>query len=210
MSQPQYPQQQPGWGGPQQPGYGPPPFQPLPPKKSNAGKIVGFGCLGLVGLFVLIAIVGAIAGSGSETSSSGATDVNPAASAPKEQQPAVDDTPTSEDKPSDEATKKEKPKKKVVTFKVWGTAPAGALGPLDITYGSDSDNREGKWENGKFTATLPLDDDAMYYTLLAQLQGSGDINCSVTVDGHTEKAHASGGYNICHAQANAGLLGGWG
>lgn len=215
MSQPQYPQQQPGWGGPQQPGYGqqpsygPPPFQPLPPKKSNVGKILGFGCLGLVAFVVLLGIVGAIAGSGSDTSSSGSSDVKPAASTPNENKPAADDTPKTDDKPADEATKEEKPKKKVVTFKVWGTAPAGALGSLDITYGSDSDNRKGKWENDKFTATLPLDDDAMYYMLMAQLQGSGDINCSVTVDGHTEKAHASGGYNICHAQANAGLLG-WG
>jgi hypothetical protein len=207
MSQQQYPPQQPGWGGPQQPGYGPPPWQPPPPKKSNAGKIIGFGCLGLVGLFMLIAIVGAIAGSGSDNSSSGSTDVKPAASAPKEEQPAADDNPATEDKPTEEAKKDDKPKKAVVTFKVWGTAPAGALGPLDITYGSDSDTRKGKFENGKFTATLPLNDDAMYYTVMAQLQGSGDINCSITVDGHTEKAHASGGYNICHAQANGGLLG---
>ncbi|MFI9610382.1 hypothetical protein ACIHCM_01505 [Streptomyces sp. NPDC052023] len=80
---------------------------------------------------------------------------------------------------------------------------------MDITYGSDSDTRQGKWENGKFTATLPLNDDALYYTVSAQLQGEGDIYCSVTIDGKTEKAHASGGYNICHAQANQGLLGGW-
>lgn len=78
MSQPQNPQpQQPGWGGPQQPGqpqpgwaapqqpgYGTPPFQPQPPKKSNTGKIIGFGCLGVVALFVLIGIIGAIASSG--------------------------------------------------------------------------------------------------------------------------------------------------
>ncbi|KAA0943009.1 hypothetical protein FGF04_00900 [Streptomyces apricus] len=93
---------------------------------------------------------------------------------------------------------------------MWGTAPAGTLGPLDITYGSDSDTRKGSFKNGTFEATLPLDDDAMYFNVMAQLQGSGDINCSVTVDGHTEKAHAAGGYNICHAQANSGLLGGWG
>jgi hypothetical protein len=96
-----------------------------------------------------------------------------------------------------------------VVFKVWGTAPSGALGPLSITYGSDSDTREGSFKNGEFTATLPLDGDAMYYMVTAQLQGSGDINCSVTIDGETKKAHASGGYNICHAQANGGLLCGW-
>lgn len=65
MSQQQYPQHQPGWGGPQQQGYGAQPFPPQPPKKSSAGKIIGFGCLGVVALFVLIGIIGAIASSGS-------------------------------------------------------------------------------------------------------------------------------------------------
>lgn len=64
MSQQQYPQhQQPGWGAPQ-PGYGQPPFQPQPPKKSKTGKIIGFGCLGVIALFVVIGIIGAIAYSG--------------------------------------------------------------------------------------------------------------------------------------------------
>ena len=65
MSQPQYPQQQPGRGAPQ-PGYGPPP--PQPPKKRSAGKIVGFGCLGVLALFVLIGIVGAALSGGSKDS----------------------------------------------------------------------------------------------------------------------------------------------
>lgn len=69
MSQ-QYPQQ-PGWGAPQQPGYGTPnqPQQqpgwgapPPPPKKSPLGKILGFGCLGIVGLFVVLAAIGAAIG----------------------------------------------------------------------------------------------------------------------------------------------------
>jgi hypothetical protein len=208
----QYPQQpQPGWGGPQQP-YGQPPFQPQPPKKPSTGKIVGLGCLGVLALIVVIAIGGAIAGSGSsnDDQAGGSSDVNVTA-------PETSDKPTgsatnngkkkADDKPA--AKPKPKPKPKVVTFKVWGTAPAGALGPLDITYGSDSDNRDGKFSNGKFEATLPLNDDAMYYTVTAQLQGSGEINCSVTVDGKTKKGHASGGYNICDAQLSSGLFGGW-
>ncbi|MFJ9567813.1 hypothetical protein ACIRQQ_48325 [Streptomyces fuscichromogenes] len=96
-----------------------------------------------------------------------------------------------------------------VVFKVWGTAPAGALGGLDITYGSDTDNRKGAFRNGKFEATLSLKDDALYFNVSAQLQGSGDINCSVTVEGETKKGHASGGYNICSAQLSGDFLGGW-
>ena len=92
---------------------------------------------------------------------------------------------------------------------MWGTAPAGALGPLDITYGSDSDSRQGSFDNGKFTTTLPLDGDAMYYSVNAQLQGSGEIWCSVSVGGEKKEGHASGGYNICDAQLSSGLFGGW-
>ncbi|MGW3034944.1 hypothetical protein ACWDCB_27500 [Streptomyces sp. NPDC001178] len=213
----QYPQQpqQPGWNGPQQPGQPQPwggPQQgwgapPQPPKKSSAGKIIGFGCLGFVAVLVLIGIIGAVAGGGSDSKSdkaNGSNSVKATTDAPKSQKPAAD-----KGKGEDAEKTDTKPAKKVVTFKVWGTAPAGALGPLDITYGSDSDTRQGRFKNGKFEATLPLNKDAMYYTVNAQLQGSGDINCSVTVDGHTKKGHAAGGYNICDAQLSSGLLGGW-
>lgn len=56
MSQPQYPPP----SGPPQPGWAAP---PPAPRKSAAGKIIGFGCLGIVLLFVLIGIV-AVAASG--------------------------------------------------------------------------------------------------------------------------------------------------
>ncbi|MEU4090162.1 MmpS family transport accessory protein [Streptomyces aureus] len=94
------------------------------------------------------------------------------------------------------------PKDKVV-FKVWGSAPAG----VDITYGSDTDNLDG--HGLPMTKTLSLKDDAMYYNVSAQLQGGGDIHCSVTVDGKTKTGHARGGYNICSAQLSGGLFGGW-
>ena len=187
---------------PQQPGWAPPP----PPKKKSAGKIVGFGCAGVFGLLLVIGVIGALAGGGDKKDSS-ADSTTPAAGTSKSEQPAAAGDPS---KAAESEAKTEAPKKKVVVFKVWGTAPAGALGPLDITYGSDSDTRKGAFKNGAFEATLPLKSDALFYNVMAQLQGSGDINCSVTVDGHTEKGHASGGYNICNAQANAGLLGGWG
>lgn len=192
----QYPQQP---YPPQQPGWAPPP----PPKKKSVGKIIGLGCGGILALVLVIGVIGAVASSGDSKDTDAST--TPAATA-KSEQPAAD-KPAKDAKPD---AKAEQPKKKTVIFKVWGTAPAGALGPLDITYGSDSDTRKGSFKNGVFEATLPLKNDALFFNVMAQLQGSGDINCSVTVDGHTEKGHASGGYNICNAQANAGLLGGWG
>ncbi|MER5930782.1 DUF4352 domain-containing protein [Streptomyces sp. NPDC002054] len=45
--------------GQPQPGYG---YLPQPPKKSNAGKVVGFSCLGVVGFVVLLSIIGALLG----------------------------------------------------------------------------------------------------------------------------------------------------
>ena len=199
-NQPPYPPQQPGWGnGGQQP-YGQPPFQPQPPKKRSVGKVVGLGCLGIVGLFVVIVIiVAAVGGGGSDNDSSGSP--KSAAPAGKSSDKAGDDT-----KKND--TKKDATDGKAV-FKVWGTAPAGALGGLDIGYGSDSDTRKGTFKDGRFEATLTLDKHALYYDVHAQLQGSGDINCSVTVDGKTKKGHASGGYNICNAQLSSNFTGGW-
>ncbi|MEV8601270.1 hypothetical protein AB0465_15490 [Streptomyces griseoviridis] len=200
---------------PQQPGYGAPQYPPQPPKKSNVGKILGFGCLGFVGLFVLLGIVATVFGgtSGSDDSGSSSGSKPAAGAAENAEKPAEDDTNKNEGSEGDAEKgggQDEKPSAaKVVTFKVWGSAPAGALGPLDITYGSDSDTREGAFKDGTFEATLPLKDDALYFHVMAQLQGSGDINCSVTFAGHTKKAHASGGYNICDAQVSSGLLGGW-
>lgn len=46
---------------PQQPQWAPPP--PQPPKK-NTGKIVGIGCASIVGLFVIVGVIGALASSG--------------------------------------------------------------------------------------------------------------------------------------------------
>jgi hypothetical protein len=98
--------------------------------------------------------------------------------------------------------KAEAPAGKVV-FKVWGSASAG----VDITYGSDTDNLQGR--GLPMTKTLTLKDDAMYYSVTAQLQGGGDVHCSVTVDGKTKTGHAAGGYNICSAQLSGGIFGGW-
>lgn len=68
--QPQQPGQQPGWG------YPTPPPQP---KKNSTGKIIGFGCLGIVGLFVILGIAGALMGG--ESGDKTAKDPAPAAAA---------------------------------------------------------------------------------------------------------------------------------
>lgn len=93
MSQPQYPQQQPGWGAqPQQPWGTPPP--PQPPKKSKTGKILGFGCLGIVALFIVIAAIGAAAGGDSKDTTSSdkavTADDKPKSGDAKKDEPAED------------------------------------------------------------------------------------------------------------------------
>jgi hypothetical protein len=74
----QYPQQ-PGWGGPQQPGWGTPP--PPPPKKNSTGKTIGLGCAGVFALLVIIGIIGAALGGGSDDSSSKGSTVSSGATA---------------------------------------------------------------------------------------------------------------------------------
>ncbi|MDQ0790336.1 hypothetical protein [Streptomyces sp. B3I8] len=49
----------------QQPGWGTPPPVPQPPRR-NTGKIVGFSCLGVLALFVVLGIVGAAVGGGDD------------------------------------------------------------------------------------------------------------------------------------------------
>ena len=169
---------------------------PPAPKKRRAGKAVGLGCLGVVGLFVVIGIAAAATSGGSKSDSSGGT-ASASHSAAKGAAPA-------------KAGGSDNSAPHTVTFKVWGTAPAGDLGPLDISYGSDTDTRKGTFSNGQFTGSVPFKKDAMYFQVNAQLQGSGDIQCSVTVDGHTKTGHASGGYNICDAQLSSTLFGNWG
>lgn len=72
---PQY--QQWGPGQPQQPQQ---PMPPAPRKKPGAGRIIGFGCLGVIAFFVVIGVIGAALGAGGDESAE-----KPAASAaPKE------------------------------------------------------------------------------------------------------------------------------
>lgn len=90
-----------------------------------------------------------------------------------------------------------------VEFIVTGDAPSGA----DITYGSDGSNYQGQLPMDE---TLTIDKKAMYYDVTAQLQGGGDITCTITIGDQTRTGHARGGYNICSAQLNSDFSGGWG
>jgi hypothetical protein len=76
----QYPQQ-PGWAEPHQP-------QP-PKKKPSAGKIVGFGCLGVVGVLVILGGIGAAVGGGkTDTKTNTTKSTTTASSSPTKAAPA--------------------------------------------------------------------------------------------------------------------------
>ncbi|MEV8564485.1 hypothetical protein AB0436_02625 [Streptomyces sp. NPDC051322] len=216
-NQPQQPDQHPAWRAqqpgqppqwaqqPTQPQWGQPGYQapPMPPKKHTARNVA----IGIGGVLVALIVIGVAVGGGrGDNKSDTAKDAAPVASKSAEKAPAkkVDATPAA--KPKAKPAEKKKPTN-VATFKVWGNAPAGALGPIDITYGSDSENIQGR--GVPMTKTLKVSKDAMYYNVTAQLQGSGDIHCSVTIGGKTKTGHAQGGYNICSAQLSGGLFGGW-
>lgn len=136
MSQ-QYPQQ-PGWGAPQQPGYGPPNQPqhpgwgappPPPPKKSPLGKILGFGCLGIVALFVILAAIGAAIG-GTDTKDTGASSSASADNRNTDEEPAA----APEKKPS-------------------SSAPA-PQGPVKITAKKTAFNKSVLADNGSYTSVL--------------------------------------------------------
>jgi hypothetical protein len=96
-----------------------------------------------------------------------------------------------------------------VKFIVTGT------GNPSITYGSDADNRDGNGTAGllgdgnplPWHASMRFRSDAQYYSMDAQLEGSGDIKCKLVVTGPgiapltVATGHASGGYSICSVQA---------
>lgn len=189
-------------------GYGPP-QPPAPKPRMSRGKKIGIG----VGIVFTLIIVGSIAGGGEDSGDTGKDKA--AAEQPKDQAPAAkDDKPVEEAKDKPEPKPEPKPKEAKpepepkkdpdedkAVFKVWGSAPAGA----DITYGSDSENIAGK--GLPLTKKLAVNEDAMYYVITAQLQGGGDIHCSVTIDGQTKKGHAVGDFNICSAQMNSNFMG---
>ena len=91
-----------------------------------------------------------------------------------------------------------------VEFVVSGTAPGG----INITYGPAGSNFSGPQTlDGNATMSVPFDGQAEYYALNAQLQGGGSIKCKIVVTGPGDNpltvssGAASGGFNICDAQA---------
>jgi hypothetical protein len=188
--QPPYGQQPQGqWAGPQH-GYMPPAGPP--PRKNWFARhkvltIVG----GIVGLFILLAVVPL--GSSSSPAGTGAAS-SPPASAFAENTPSAS---ASSSPPAPSAPSK-------VTFIVSGSAPEG----VNISYGPAGTSLAGPSVlDGTYKVSVPFAADDSYYNVTAQLQGGGHLTCKIVVSGPGDQpltvSHgaASGGYNICMAEA---------
>jgi hypothetical protein len=163
-----------------------------PPKKKHTARTV---LITLSAVFVVL--IGGIASctalvmsGGSDSGGSNDNGAPPPLSSGKDHQkkPAAKQEKEGAAKPANKPT---------VTFRVRGTASG-----VDITYGSDSDNRQGP-NSLPWQSTMARDDsgDTLYYSVTAQLNGGGDITCDVLVGSKVvATGHASGGYNICMAQ----------
>lgn len=91
------------------------------------------------------------------------------------------------------------PAEQSVTYACTGSAPSG----VQITYGPAGSQFSA--DSLPFSETDSLDASAQFYVTTAQLQGSGSVSCTTTVQpggGGVVVAggSASGGYNIASAQ----------
>ncbi|MEU1277292.1 hypothetical protein [Streptomyces sp. NPDC005805] len=196
--------------GPPHPPVGPPPAAGQPKWTRKRILIPAVALLFFVG-------VGIGSAGGEESVATASDSARPAptvtvtatatAEAEAEPAPAVTKTvtaaPSKAKKAAEKPTEEESAPEGKAVFKVWGSAPAG----VDITYGNDGTNLQGT--RLPMEKTLTVKDDALYYQVTAQLQGGGDIHCSITIDGKTKTGQAQGGYNICSAQLNSDFTGGF-
>jgi hypothetical protein len=172
-----------GWSG--QPPQTPPP--PPPRRKRRWPKVF----LGLAAAFVLLIVIVVATSSHSSNSGSPSAATSPSAAssstAPAAHAAAAKPSPT-------------KPAAQTVTYSVTGST-------ADVTYGPSGSDFQG---SVPMTKTETLDNNASYYAITAQLQGSGEVSCSIEVNGKViDHATAEGDYNIADCEITQGLFGKW-
>lgn len=189
-----------GWGGPPPPPGGPltPPQGP-PPKKKRTGLKIFFAS---AATFVLVLIVASAAlshhSNGTPAASSSSSPAASGAAAPAGAAAAPSPAPSLQ-VPTQ------------VEFIVSGYAPGDGFGSgPTVNYGSDGNTHEARPASidGTLTYSIPFDPSAQYYSVNAQLIGSGQLSCKIVVTGPypdnpltVSSGNASGGYSICSAQA---------
>ena len=168
--------ERPGWQQPQYPPYGQPWPDPRsgygPPRRRRSRKGLAFlGCGGLLGLVIIFIIV--------------AVAVAPSSPAPSSA--AVPEQATATTAATGHARAAAA---QTVTYEVTGSA-------ADVTYGPAGSSFTG---SVPLRVTKPLGTPA-YYSVTAQLQGSGAVSCKILVGSVTvASATASGGYQIADCE----------
>ena len=179
--------------------------QPLDPQPRKTHKVRNT-LLSIAAVFAVLAAIGAVAGGGSKTAASQPAAPTAAASTPPASAAAAQAPASTAPAPSPTPVPPTK-----VTFTITGYAPGDGYGNgPTINYGSDGNTHEVDPASidGTLTYTMPYDGTASYYSLNAQLAGSGHLSCKIVVTGPYPDApltvshgSADGGYSICSAQA---------
>jgi len=184
--QQQYQQYPPPGYPPQGQPWGQPPGRPPRPPRRTGRKIL-IGIASAFALIIVIGIISAAAGGGKAVPKTAQTPAAQAATAA----PAA----TRSSAPARPAAG---PK---VTYVVTGTPGA------DVTYGPAGSSLSG---HSPMRVTRKLG-HALYYSIQAQLQGSGEVTVKILIGGKViSRAVASGGYNIAMAEISQNpLTGKW-
>lgn len=161
----------------QQPYQGPPQYGPppqqAPRRRGRAGRILGLGCGGLGALVVLVAVLASHGGTSSSAPPAVPTVAVSQAAAPAGSTAAAAQT---------------------VTYVVTGS-------PADVTYGPTGTELAGTVPMNKTAAIPPK--PPLYYSVSAQLQGSGTVSCEIKISGKViSSSTASGGYQIASCEVS--------
>jgi len=177
------------------------PQQPVQPRKTHKVRNT---LLSIAAALIALTAISIALGGGHKPAAS------PAAASSTVDQAPLSNTTTTGPSPAAPAPSPTPAPPTKVTFVISGYAPGDGYGNgPTINYGSDSSTHEADPAdiNGTLTYTMPFDPSAEYYSLNAQLIGTGHLSCKIVVTGPGDqpltvsKGTAEGGYSVCSAQA---------
>jgi hypothetical protein len=155
---------------------------PQPPKRKRLVPIL----IGTGAFIVTLGIIGALTGGGKKDDDASSPNAVPAATVASTPAAEPSSAPAAVPAPTTTPPPTTPPKPDTVTYVVTGSAS-------DITYGPAGTSLSG---DVPLKVTKPLGHPS-YYSISAQLQGSGHVTCKIEVNGKViSQAEAAGSYNI--------------
>lgn len=169
---------------------------PQPPKRSHRARNV---ILGVVGAVIVIGIIGAATGGGSKKNDDNKA-AAPSATATTDQPAAAPSTKPAAPAPKKTTTKPKPKAPDTVEYIVIGS-------PAEVTYGPAGSSLSG---HSGMHISKKLGHPS-YYSISAQLSGSGKVTCEIKVKGKVvSHATATGSYNIAMCEIVQDPIGdGW-